>query len=102
MAGVGLLVYGIGTTAGFVGAAGPGGDYDGTIVAAYWDPHHYPAAFAFWYLGALSALGLLLFGLAARGIGGQVGEGLWGLSIAGTTISVVGAFVAGGLVVAGA
>jgi hypothetical protein len=102
MAGVGLLVYGVGTTVGFAGAGGPGGDYDPAIVTAYWDPHHYPAAFAFWYLGALSALGLVLFGLSLRGIGGQVGEALWGLSIAGTTVSVVGAFVAGGLVVAGA
>jgi hypothetical protein len=105
MAGAGLLVYGIGTTAGFVGAGGPGGDYDAAGVTAYFDPRHYPTAFAFWYLGALAALGLLLFGLGLRrvgGLGGMVGESLWGLAIAGTAVSVTGAFVGGGLVVAGA
>jgi hypothetical protein len=102
IAGVGLLVYGIGTTVGFVGAGGPGGDYDGAIVTAYWDSHHYPAAFAFWYLAALAALGLVVFGLGVRRIGGLVGEALWGLAIAGTAVSVVGAFVGGGLLVAGA
>jgi hypothetical protein len=102
MAGAGLLVYGIGTTIGFAGAGGPGGDYEPDIVAAYFDPRHYPTAMAFWYVGALSALGLLLFGLGLRHIGGQVGDALWALGIAGTTVSVTGAFVGGGLVVAGA
>ena len=40
-AGIGLLVYAVGTTAGFVGAGGPGGDYESAIVAGYVDPSHY-------------------------------------------------------------
>ena len=102
MAGAGLLVYGIGTTIGFAGAGGPGGDYEPDIVAAYFDPRHYPTAMAFWYVGALSALGLVLFGLGLRRSGGQVGEALWALAVAGTAVSVTGAFVGGGLVVAAA
>ena len=102
MTGAGLLVYGIGTTIGFAGAGGPGGDYEPDIVAAYFDPRHYPTAMAFWYVGALSALGLVLFGLGLRHLGGQVGEALWALAIAGTAVSVTGAFVGGGLVVAAA
>jgi hypothetical protein len=102
MAGAGLLVYGIGTTIGFGGAGGPGGDYEANLVTSYFDPRHYPTAFGFWYVAALAALGLILFGLGLRRIGGEVGEALWGLAIAGTAASVVGAFVGGGLVVAGA
>jgi hypothetical protein len=32
-AGIGLLVYAVGTTVGFAGAGGPGGDYEPGIVA---------------------------------------------------------------------
>jgi hypothetical protein len=99
-AGIGLLVYAVGTTAAFVGAGGPGGDYEPDIVAGYVDPSHYAGSFAFWYLGALAALGLLAFGHGLRRLGGAVGEAAWGMSVAGTAISVVGAFVGGGLVVA--
>ncbi len=99
-AGIGLLVYAVGTTAGFVGAGGPGGSYEPDIVAAYMDPGHYARSLAFWYLGGLGALGLLAFGHGMRRLGGVLGETAWGLSVAGSAISVVGAFVGGGLVVA--
>jgi hypothetical protein len=99
-AGIGLLVYAVGTTVGFAGAGGPGGDYEPGMVAGYVDPSHYATSLGFWYLGALAALGLLVFGHGLRRLGGVVGETAWGLSVAGAAISVVGAFVGGGLVVA--
>jgi hypothetical protein len=99
-AGAGLLVYGVGTAAAFTGAAGPGGDYQPDQVTAYIASGHWVAAFGFWYLGALASLGLLVFGHALRRLGGATGELVWGLAIAGTASSVVGAFVGGGLEVA--
>jgi hypothetical protein len=99
-AGIGLLVYAVGTTVGFAGAGGPGGDYEPDIVAGYVDPSHYATSIGFWYLGALAALGLLAFGHGLRRLGGAVGETAWGLSVAGAATSVVGAFVGGGLVTA--
>lgn len=99
-AGIGLLVYAVGTTVGFAGAGGPGGDYEPEMVAGYVDPSHYATSLGFWYLGALAALGLLAFGRGLRRLGGAVGETAWGLSVAGAAISVVGAFVGGGLVTA--
>jgi hypothetical protein len=99
-AGIGLLVYAVGTTAGFIGAGGPGGDYESAIVTGYVNPSHYATSLGFWYLSALSALGLLAFGQGLRRLEGATGETAWALSIAATTTSVVGAFVGGGLVVA--
>jgi hypothetical protein len=99
-AGIGLLVYAVGTTAGFVGAGGPGGSYEPDSIAGYVDPSHYATSLGFWYLGALAALGLLAFGQGLRRLGGAVGETAWALSVAGAATSVVGAFVGGGLVVA--
>lgn len=99
-AGIGLLVYVIGTTAGFVGAGGPGGGYESANVPGYVDPSHYAQSLAFWYLGALAALGLIAFGHGLRRLGGALGETAWALSVAGTATSVVGAFVGGGLVTA--
>jgi hypothetical protein len=99
-AGIGLLVYAVGTTVGFIGAGGPGGDYESAMVADYVDPSHYATSFGFWYLGALGTLGLLAFGHGLRRLGGAVGETAWALSIAAVATGVVGAFVGGGLVVA--
>jgi hypothetical protein len=99
-AGIGLLVYAVGTTAAFVGAGGPGGDFESALVAGYVDPSHYAGSLLFWYLGALAALGLLAFGHGLRRLGGAIGDTAWALSIAAVAISVVGAFVGGGLVVA--
>lgn len=99
-AGIGLLVYAVGTTVGFVSAGGPGGDYEAASIASYVDPSSYPQTFGSWYLGALAALGLLAFGHGLRRLGGWLGDTVWALSIAGLATSVVGAFVAGGLVTA--
>ena len=73
-AGLGLIAYGIGTTAGFVGVGAPGGSYEPAAVATYVSSGHMWSAFAFGYLGALSALGLLLFGHEARRLWSNVGE----------------------------
>jgi hypothetical protein len=99
-AGIGLLVYTVGTTAAFIGAGGPGGDYKSATISGYIDPSHYPTSLSFWYLGALSALGLLAFGYGLRRLDEPTGETAWAMSIAAMTTSVVGAFVGGGLVVA--
>ncbi len=99
-AGAGLLVYAVGTTLGAVASGSPGGDYESSLVSQYIASSHWLVAFGAWYLAALSALGLIVAGAALRRLGGWLGEVLWGLSIAGTATSVVGAFVSGGLVVA--
>ena len=98
-AGIGLLVYGLGTAIAFVGAGAPGGDYEGSLVSDYIATSHFAPAFAFWYVGALAALGLLVFGHGLRNLP-SVGGFLEGLAIAATATSVVGVFVSGGLEVA--
>ncbi len=98
-AGIGLLVYGLGTAIAFVGAGAPGGDYEGSLVNDYIATSHFAPAFAFWYVGALAALGLLVFGHGLRDLP-SVGGFLEGLAIAATATSVVGVFVSGGLEVA--
>jgi hypothetical protein len=98
--GVGLLAYGIGVTGAFLTLGAPGGDYTASAVESYIASGHWPTAFALGYVGALASLGLLVFGQSLRSLGGAVGELVWGLSIAGTTTGVVGAFVAVGIDVA--
>ena len=65
-AGLGLIVYGLGTTIAFTTLGAPGGGYEDTLVPSYVAQSHWPAAFAIAYLGAISALGLLVFGNAMR------------------------------------
>jgi len=99
-AGLGLITYGVGTTIAFTALGAPGGDYEDTLVPSYIAQSHWPAAFVIAYLGAMAALGLLVFGSAVRRMVPQAGDLLWGLSIAAVSVSVVGWFVDGGLVVA--
>jgi hypothetical protein len=99
-AGTALLVYGIGTTVGYFGAGGPGGDFEPATIAGYTAPSHYPVAVGLWYLGGLAALALVPFARELRSLGGWLGETLWGLGIAASCTSVVGAFLGGGLVTA--
>lgn len=99
-AGAGLLVYGLGVTFAFMSLGAPGGDYDPAGITGYISSAHWPAAFAITYVGVFASLGLLAFGHALRSLGGTLGELLWGLSIAGTAVSVVGGFVTAGLDVA--
>ena len=98
-AGLGLVVYVIGTLAGFLGVAAPGGDYQPDAVAGYVSSGHFWPAFGFGYVGVLSALGLLAFGHAARTLWPRAGDVVWPLMIAGTATSVVGGFVITGVVV---
>jgi hypothetical protein len=99
-AGLGLVVYGLGTTIAFWTLGAPGGGYRSDLVPSYIAPSHLAPAFAIAYVGAISALGLFLFGLGLRLMLPGPGELLWGLSIAAATVSVVGWFVDGGLAVA--
>lgn len=99
-AGLGLISYGLGAAIAFATLGAPGGDYEDTLVPSYVASSHWPAAFAIAYLGAISTLGLLLFGGAMRRMLPRSGDLVWGLSIAAVAVSVVGWFVDGGLVVA--
>jgi hypothetical protein len=99
--GVALLVYGVGVTASFLAIGSPGGNYDPGAIASYVSSGHWPSAFALAYLGALSSVGLMVFGHAVRGaLGGTVGDLGWGLGVAGTTAGVVGGFLVAGIDVA--
>jgi hypothetical protein len=99
-AGIGLMVYGLGTFVAFAASGSPGGDYETSLVPDYIASSHWVAAWALWYAGALCAVGLLYAGAGLRRSGGLLGEVLWGLAVAGTATSVVGAFVSGGVDVA--
>jgi hypothetical protein len=99
-AGFGLITYGLGTTIAFLTLGAPGGDYEDTLVPSYVAQSHWPVAFTIAYLGAISALGLFVFGNAMRKMLPRTGELLWGLSVAAVSVSAVGWFVDGGLVVA--
>jgi hypothetical protein len=97
--GIGILIYGAGTFAGFVGSGSPGGDYSDAMVLRYIRSGHLAVAFGLWYLVALSALGLLVAAPGLRELR-RVGGFLAGLATAGAAISVAGAFVSGGVAVA--
>lgn len=100
-AGGALLVYGVGVTAAFMFLAAPGGDYEDSGVSSYLASGHWPAAFILSYVGAVCSLALVVFGHEVRAaLGGMLGDLVWGFAIAGTAVSVVGAFVTGGLDVA--
>jgi hypothetical protein len=98
-AGLGLLVYGVGTAVAFLFAGAPGGDYRPSMVRDYLDSGHWLTAFVLWYVGALCAFGLVVAGASVRR-SERHGEVLWGLGVAAAAPSIVGAFVAGGVDVA--
>ncbi len=99
-AGIGLMVYGIGTFVGGMNSGAPGGDYESSLVTSYIRQGHWVPAFALWYLCALSALALLVVGSRLPRTGDWLGDVLWGLAVAGAAVSIVGAFVGGGVEVA--
>lgn len=99
-AGAGLLVYGVGVTSAFFSLGAPGGAYEPAKISAYLSGGHWSTAFTIAYVGAAAALGLLVLGQALRALGGTLGDLLWSLAVAGTTTSVAGFFVTGGLDVA--
>jgi hypothetical protein len=99
-AGIGLLVYGIGTTLAFAASGSPGGDYARSMVSSYVDPSHFIAAFAVWYFGALCAVaGLVAVAIGVRALP-VVGPAISALATIGAAVSLTGAFVSGGLDVA--
>jgi len=97
--GIWLTAYGVGTAIPFMGSGAPGGSYDHAQVADYVAAGHYAIAFTLWYVGALAALALVAFAVGVRRTPG-VGPVLAGLTLVGAAVSVVGAFVSGGLDVA--
>jgi len=96
-AGLGLLVYAIGTPVAFMSIGAPGGDYDDSLVRSYIAGDHRVAALALAYLGAFAALGLLPFATRMRSELRSGGDLFWGLSIAGSAASVIGWFLLGGI-----
>jgi hypothetical protein len=95
-AGIGLLVYTVGTFAAFMFAGSPGGDYEDAQVAAYVDPGHATIAFTLWYVSGLAALALVVFGAGLRRLP-VVGGALASLAAIGAALSVTGAWLAGGV-----
>lgn len=100
-AGLGLLVYGIGNVVGFMASGSPGGDYAGATVTRYVGSGHLALAGAFWYLVALSGLGLLVAAPALRELR-RIGGFLGGLATVGASLAVTGAFISGGVAIAAA
>jgi len=98
-AGLGLLTYALATVVAFMASGAPGGSYSDSAVQNYLASGHWVTAFAFSYLGAFGALGLLFFGSRYRAALGPAGELLWGLTLAGATASVVGWFLDAGVAV---
>ncbi|HUR50738.1 MAG TPA: hypothetical protein VMZ11_01310 [Mycobacteriales bacterium] len=99
-AGLGLLVYGLGTAVAFMSTGSPGGDYEDSTVAAYTDTGHWPVVAALAYLGAFSALAFLAFAGRMRNELGDRGDLFWGLSVAGTAAAVVGWMLVAGIQIA--
>ena len=99
-AGLGLLVYGIGTVVPFATIGVPGGAYEPTKVTAYLAQGHALSTFSIAYLGLFSALGLLAFGQGIRAELGRWGDTAWALSVAALALGLVGWFVGAGVVVA--
>lgn len=98
-AGVGLLVYSIGTATAFLASGSPGGQYSAGAVTHYVAGAHWALAFALWYLGALAALGLVVAAAALRPVP-LIGQVLSSLGVAGAALSITGAFISGGVDVA--
>src|SRR6185312_8639314 len=96
-AGLGLLVYAIGTPLAFMGIGAPGGDYDDGVVTNYVSSGHRVTAFALAYLGAFAALGLLPFAARMRSELRSGGDVFWALSVGGVAAAVVGWFLLGGI-----
>ena len=98
-AGLGLLVFLAGIVAwSFAGTMG--GTFHESEVQAFIEGQHRTLDFVLYTVGALTSIGLLVFGWAVRDRLDRVGELVWGLSIAGVATAVSGLFVLGGFQVA--
>jgi hypothetical protein len=98
-AGVGLLAYTLATLVAFMFSGAPGGDYADSDVVAYIAPGHAVTVFALFYVSALGALALVVFGAGVRRLP-AIGQPLAALSAVGAAISVTGSLLAGGVAVA--
>ncbi|WP_426516127.1 hypothetical protein ACPPVQ_16000 [Diaminobutyricibacter sp. McL0618] len=97
-AGIGLLVYAVGTLAAAMFTGSPGGEYSAADVAAYTAPGHAPTALVLWYIAALSALALVVFGAGIRRLP-AMGRPLSALASIGAAVSITGTWLAGGIAV---
>lgn len=96
-AGLGLLVYGLGTVGAFMSIGAPGGSYDDGTIATYLSSGHWALAMVVAYVGAFASLGLLVFGARMRHEVRTGGDLVWGLSVGATVAGVVGWFLVGGI-----
>lgn len=96
-AGIALLTYAVGTFAAFMFAGAPGGAYYDERVQAY-VTHGQSTSLALWYVAALSALALVVFGTGLRRLP-LVGGPLAALAAIGAALSVTGSWLAGGVLV---
>jgi hypothetical protein len=99
IAGIGLLVYGVGVIVEAV-FSGPGGDYEPAGVASFVSAGNRPLAFAMGYVGWFSALGLLAFAAGLRARLGRGGDMFWALGIIATACAIVGWVLSRGITVA--
>lgn len=98
-AGLGLLVFLAGIVTWSL-AGTMGGTFHESEVADFIAGHHRNLDFALYTIGAVSSVGLGVFGWALRDRLGRIGELVWGLSVAGTATEVSGLFLLGGFQVA--
>ena len=97
-AGIGLLVYALATFVAFLFSGAPGGDYSDAEVVGYIAPSHAAPAFVVWYIAALGALALVLFGAGLRRVPG-IGPSLSALAAVGAAVSLSGSLLVGGVAV---
>ncbi|WP_370615254.1 hypothetical protein [Mumia sp. Pv 4-285] len=98
-AGLGLLVFLAGIIVwSFAGTMG--GNFHESEVQAFVEGRHRNLDFALYTVGALTSMGLIVFGWAVRDRVDRVGGWVWGLSVAGVATAVSGLCVLGGFQVA--
>ena len=96
-AGLGLLVYGLGTAGAFMSVGAPGGSYDDGTVTTYLSSGHWALAMVLAYVGAFASLGPIVWAARMRHELRSGGDLLWGLSLAAAAAGVVGWFMVGGM-----
>lgn len=98
-AGLGLLIFGVGTLTAMITAKVPGGAYEPDKVSAYIAQGHALQSFLIGYVGVAAALALLAFGHGIRHELPRFGETVWALSVIGAATSITGWFLGIGVVV---
>lgn len=99
-AGIGLLVYTVGTFTAMANS-GPGGDFEPAAITAWTAHEHRWAAFGNGYLGCFVALGLLVFTLGSTArVRGSAAEIYRSLGLVGTGLAMAGWWLSSGIIVA--